>query len=460
MRQEIDAIYVKKFIENHAKYAFDEDAQKLIKSLPIIICDIEEVSFRNEGFFVFKDLVFSVNDDFEIYDCFGVDFPVPCPVLAQLPASWVRSENFPWLLLGGDNRFALDFDFWGFLDHFLINLDQKPEDVLDQHGRQLYRSNSLVQAQLHQVPVLNIALFAILSFAKGWGSVAIVENPSDHILPPLLMLSHDCDQLRGNDFYTQSVRLFRFFKGIFTLQKNCYLQLKYILLNFIRPTKYYFNDALYMRDLERNLGFKSIFYLLNGKGGRYGARSGSGLIKRFINEFDDDSEVGIHYNYDYSQNALLLNEQLEELNHLVGASFCSGRAHYLTLDFEKSFSTIQGCGIRLDESVGYATDNAFRVGFAGAYVINTSAGIAPLYELPLLFMDANVVTPEGQREMSEMLSKIERVGGVVTFLFHPGLANNPEFPEFLGIYERYLEYFSNNKYRSVKPKTLVALLDK
>ena len=457
----IDESYIRKLISDHAKISFDACAQHLLQELSIIVCHTEEIPASAKGLFIPDNLVFSVDCDFETWDCFGVDFSSPSPILNKLSGQWSRNELFPWLLVekGGD-LVSLDFDFLGFVGHFLVGLDQKDGDKVDVHGRQNYEANTLVRLGLQGVPILNIALFAILSVAKGWKNSCIAVDPSCHVLPPRLVLSHDCDQLRGNDIYTQSIRLFRFFRDAVSLKFSAFRHLKFLALNFVKPTKYYFKDALYMKALEERRGFKSVFYLLNGRGGRFGARSGGSLIGEFVRKLDGNSEVGIHYNYQYSQNLALLEAQLTELNSYVGHGLVGGRAHYLAFDRKMSFKNIQHCGIRLDESVGFSSHSAFRVGYAGAYILEKeSESSKALYELPLLFMDSNVIDPLEKSVVISMLSKVEAVGGVVTFLFHPGLGSNPEFKEFMGEYENYLSYFSENKYRSLLPRDLVELLD-
>ena len=455
----VDTKYIEKLINRHAKYSFNGDGQKLLRDLPIIVCSLGEFLDDVEGLFVFKGLKFNLSEDFKTNDCFGVSFPCPCPVIDQLPSSWARSEDFPWLLVKGERQYALDFDLWGAVVQFLVKFDQKPEDIFDEHGRQDYRSNSLVSIGLHLTPILNIAFFAILAVAKGWQKSKLAENPAHHVLPPMVVLSHDCDQLRGNDFYTQSIRLLRFFKDIVSFKIRSIIHLKFFFLNIMSPSKYYFYDALFMRNLEKKFGFRSVFYFLNGRGGRYGARSGSSLIKPFCDKLDSTSDIGIHYNYMHSQDKNLLMDQISELSLLTGKASEYGRAHYLTFDAPTSFSNIKRLGVRLDESVGYSSKNAFRLGFSGAFEIEVRAKGMPLYELPLLLMDANIISDLGQKEMLDMCSKIELVGGIVTFLFHPGLANNPEFSEFLGVYERSLTYFSNKQYRCILPSELVEMLD-
>ena len=44
------------------------------------------------------------------------------------------------------------------------------------------------------------------------------------------------------------------------------------------PRRFYFDNVTGMIDLERTFGFTSTFYLINGSGGRFGARSGSDIL--------------------------------------------------------------------------------------------------------------------------------------------------------------------------------------
>lgn len=266
----------------------------------------------------------------------------------------------------------------------------------------------------------------------------------------MLVLSHDCDQLRGNDLYTQLVRLVRFAKPLARKSPPAFAQLRHIARNARHPRRWFFDDALAMARLERSFGFRSAFYFLNGAGGRLGARSGSPIVAEFARALPAEVELGVHYTYGYAHDPARLAAQIAELEQLTGRAIRAGRAHYLRFNPESDFAVIEGQGIRVDESLGFASANGYRSGFAGAYRV---AG-HDVVEVPLQFMDSNTVPRGTATDVLAMVRETEAVGGVVTMLFHPGAFDTPEAAELKGLYERYLRHFSERGYRSLLPSEL------
>ena len=57
------------------------------------------------------------------------------------------------------------------------------------------------------------------------------------------------------------------------------------------------DDLLAMVSAETARGFRSINYVLCGKRGRFGARTPSRMIGRYLQEITPDCDIGIHYNH-------------------------------------------------------------------------------------------------------------------------------------------------------------------
>jgi hypothetical protein len=110
--------------------------------------------------------------------------------------------------------------------------------------------------------------------------------------------------------------------------------------------------------------------------------------------------------------------------------------------------------------MGFSNLNAFRVGFAGAFRTwrGIGAGGRPVVEIPLHFMDSNTVPRDDEHDVLRMASRVERVGGIVTMLYHPGAFDTPENAELRGHYLRYLTHFAERGYRSMLPSAVGDLL--
>jgi hypothetical protein len=95
----------------------------------------------------------------------------------------------------------------------------------------------------------------------------------DMIAPPAVVLSHDYDVLNGNDYITQAIRIYRISQPLGRGRLPKFGLLPTIAENFLDPHRYHLKDLLAMMEVEQRFGFRSVLYVLNGTGGRFGARS-------------------------------------------------------------------------------------------------------------------------------------------------------------------------------------------
>lgn len=365
--------------------------------------------------------------------------PPPGDGWSNLPCTatplWYRHEQ--GTLIPAWHIFANLFD--------LLTLREERESPRrDAHGRFTGSMSPRREDNLLEVPAFNEGVAVLVAACRG----LLKENYPGFDLkglvqPPVVVLSHDNDILRGNDVWTQAVRFLRIFQPLLKFKPPRLANFWWILRNTMYPKAYYLENLAGMVDVERMFGYTSSFYFLNGTGGRLGARSGSAIIPEAIRQIPPEWPVGIHYNYDTLLNADRFNSQLTELCRYVGRPIISGRAHYLRFDPEKSFSFLASMGIQCDESLGYSDYVGYRCGIAGPFqpYDHTSGQALPLWEVPLTMIE-NTLLGQYPRDPAKafhnMLYHISRIGGAISLLIHPGLFFNPEFPETRGLYRRLL----------------------
>lgn len=314
----------------------------------------------------------------------------------------------------------------------------------DPHGRFVGSMSPRDAAGLLESPIFNDSVAALVAACVGLQKTGVpqVALAPELVGPPVLVLSHDLDQLRGNDVWTQVVRMSRAVlpRGrAFPQLRNAWLT----LVNAVLPRRYYFDNIVGMIAIERMLGFTSSLYFLNGSGGRFGARSGSGLIRAVATVAPAGWDLGLHYNHDTHLKPQAFAAQRAELEGLLGRGVTAGRAHYLRFDPTRSWRFYVDMGIRADESLGYYDRIGYRAGIAGPFrPYDVGSGQAlPLVEMPMVVMEGALVEqyPADPVEAFERhLRHITVVGGAVSLLFHPGQFHNPEHPETLGLYRRLL----------------------
>jgi hypothetical protein len=336
------------------------------------------------------------------------------------------------------------WNLFGTLFDLLTYGEESRDQRRDGHHRFVGAYSPRREAELLQVPIFNEAVALIVAALAG-----LKENTHPRfelgnlVKPPVAVLSHDCDISYGNDWFTQAIRTLRILLPLKRLRPPHLSNIWWIISNALWPRRFYFDNNPGMMELERAFGFTSTFYLLNGTGGRFGARNGFAPISEIVNCVPSGWEVGMHYNYDTLLEAKKFTDQLNQLKSAGLNKFVSGRAHYLRFDPEKSLSFLSEHGIRVDESSGYPDYIGYRNGIAGvfqAYDANSHKSL-DLWEVPMTVMDSTLVRQYGAESIPEfrrMIFHLSRIGGAMSIIFHPGVFFNPEVPEMLGIYHRML----------------------
>jgi len=342
----------------------------------------------------------------------------------------------------------------------------------EERGAPTDRYNGFVTADSGRVangllerPTVN-ELFALLAAA----AVALHQRREcwfdigDLVLPPLLFLSHDCDNLFGNSMWLQLARAKRLALGTQRRPGPDVRQLTWMMRGWRRPADGFASEIDEFMKIEENYGFWSRFYFLMGKRGRFGARTTRELTRAIVRRIRSPHEVGLHYNHIKWRSQDSLERQIGQLADDGGAPVLTGRAHYLSIDVESSPEMWEAVGLALDESFGSAEVPMFRLGFSGLFrwFSTSMQRELKLVECPLLFMDQAMRTRWPDDPLAGMMNwvrHIGRIGGSISLLFHPGFLSNPEFqpdPEF---YIRILEALRAAKVRQISTKQMLECFD-
>ena len=351
------------------------------------------------------------------------------------------------------------WDILGTMIDLLTMEEERAFGLRDKMGRSVASMSPRQEDGRLQVPFVNNSAAALVDLclrqkhAKDADSMPFAK-------PVTVCLSHDLDQLRGDDFWTQAARLWQFVSPLCRFELPHFPALAGIVYNVLHPRQHFMDDLLAMVAVEQTHGFKSINYVLCGTSGRYGARTPSRFIGRYLQEVELYCDTGIHYNLDTNGRADAFFSQKKEIEALTSCVAVAGRAHYLLMDPQVSFKFWQSQGIEIDESLGYPDAVGYRAGIAGPFQpfdTNTQSGLS-ITSLPLVAMDSAIALQYGadyESAIEDLISHLSVVGGTFSLLFHPGMFANPEHPETLGMYGRILEIFAT--YNAVS-KTPLAIL--
>lgn len=329
--------------------------------------------------------------------------------------------------------------------------EERETSERDTHGRFPTANSPRMRMGLLQVPAFNEAVAVLIAACLG---LILDGRPLLHLegLQPslVLVLSHDCDILMGNDIYTQGVRLLRVFLPLLSTRRPQLRNLRWMLHNALKPKTFYMDDLDRMVQLEAHFGYDSSFYMLNGARGRLKSRTKPCAIFEAGQRIPDGWNIGIHYNYDTFLDGDRFHAQKRSLEKLLGRQITSGRAHYLRFDPETSWVFLKEQGITCDESLGYPDHVGYRCGIGGAFQPFSVSGREKIdmWEIPLVVMEdalANQYPHDPLRGFEDLISHLRCLGGALSILFHPGTFQNPEFPTLAGLYERMLGLASHHK---------------
>jgi peptidoglycan/xylan/chitin deacetylase (PgdA/CDA1 family) len=463
----VEIAFFRQILADHSYFSYSQRGQELFSSEHIRAVPLQQALGSSECCILIPSDISSKppSRPVEMIDLFSVSIPIWDRFDFSLFAGWTKvpSVDCPLFFVNDFGTVVPAWNLFGIVTDLLGFVEERDCVNKDEHNRIPRAHNSLAKAGIDMYPVLNQMFFAVLAAAKGIAEgIGDLVEPGELIRKPVVVFSHDCDQLRGNDFYTQGARMVRAVRPLIRARLPDLRQFRWVLANMVRPNRYYFDDALAMIDLERQYGFRSVFYILNGPGGRYGARTKFEFSKKLIERCPSSWEIGCHYNYWVANEPDRLSDQMEAIVAASGRAVRAGRAHYLAYDSRVSPDRVLSNGIRFDESIGYAECAGFRCGYAGVFrpLNSERSGILNMWELPLVFMDVNTVS-KGRDEptFEKTFSILENTGGVISVLFHPGHCNNPEYPELLGRYHEILRFCHSRGARNFVPSQFVDKLD-
>lgn len=438
--------YLDLVIREHIKRFFSDDALNAFNAVPLNWCTTREAVDPNRpGLYIPIDQAIEIPSKNFWRVQFGDSTLTLCNSLdAPSPIWQLESSKAPMWYLHPCGAVMPAWNLAPTLFELLTLKEERLCSERDIHGRFIGSMSPRDGLGLLETPIFNDSVAALVAACIGIsrnGRPDLILKKGS-VAQPILILSHDLDQLRGNDVWTMGARLLR----SFTSRGGVFRKLQYIwfaIINTVFPLRYYFDNIIGMIEVERMLGFTSSLYILNGTGGRFGARSGVDLIPAVAAVTPKGWDLGLHYNYDTHLDQSKFRAQKLELESILGRNVKAGRAHYLRFNSDLSWCFYDDMGIRADESLGYYDRIGYRAGIAGPfhpYDHRTGQAVS-LIEIPLVMMDSTLVEQYSDDPVSafEMhLRHLSEVGGAVSLLFHPGQFNNPEYPEMLGLYRRLL----------------------
>jgi len=263
-------------------------------------------------------------------------------------------------------------------------------------------------------------------------------------------LSHDIDSVNGAILED----------GFNVLKKGRIDQFFQMLLNVAITKPDWLNMDKIMK-IESEYDCKSVFFWIVNKG-RINQREKnadylfrSKKIQREFNAIEQNGfENGIHKS--------ISNETFEDEFIKYGQRPISNRYHYLKYTLPKAYHEIQGAGLKLDASLGFAEEIGFRNSYGLPFNPFDFKNRKPFsfVEVPLHIMDRtffqykkmNVKLAES--EIIEFFEK-NREHCVLSVLWHNNFFTNYKFKGYLDLYKKILGYIKENNFTTISQEEII-----
>jgi hypothetical protein len=273
------------------------------------------------------------------------------------------------------------------------------------------------------------------------------------------ILSHDIDSI---DLYTLHFIAYKL-KEILGLKPsrlstsaNVKLLVRAIAkhLGIIRNDNPHWNFS-FMRQLERDHGFRSVFYFLD-QGVRHSDAYYSFSESRMINLFqflrEERCEIGLHGTVESITDEEKMRQSLSKLAHSSQASITGIRQHRLLWKHPTTAIIQKAVGLKYDTTLGFAAHEGFRNSYCWPFKLYDfkNDGMIDLWEFPLNIMDVTLFayrnyTPEMALKKSKaIISEVKKFGGLLSILWHNSFFDEETYPGVTNFYNTLLQEVAKN----------------
>ncbi|NIJ44097.1 hypothetical protein FHR24_000536 [Wenyingzhuangia heitensis] len=196
--------------------------------------------------------------------------------------------------------------------------------------------------------------------------------------------------------------------------------------SYLKTQKDVYDTYDFIESVSKNIKTHYFFLLGNKSEFDSSVKHTRKCLKKLIQQKAKNHSVGIHPSYVSNQKPELISKEIKRLEKLVGNKITSSRQHFLKLEFPKTYENLIKNGVRVDYSMGFASQVGFRAGICNAY---------PFYNLktetqesfwivPFQVMDGTLnqylqLSPnKAIDEIKELIDQVKKVDGLFVSLWH------------------------------------------
>jgi hypothetical protein len=184
----------------------------------------------------------------------------------------------------------------------------------------------------------------------------------------------------------------------------------------------------YIDQVEKNFGFRSVFFFLVGDYNRYDTSISirSLAFRNLIKSIAVDHKVGIHPSVSSHKNIAILKKEVYRLAGVLESQVIKSRQHFLAFELPTTFLRLLQLGISEDYSMGYASHVGFRAGICSPYRFynlledkETDLVVYPFEVMDVTLQQYLRLNPdEAIEKIRELMDKVKKVNGTFISLWH------------------------------------------
>jgi hypothetical protein len=288
------------------------------------------------------------------------------------------------------------------------------------------------------------------------------------------MLTHDVDRVDAYNYYNVGY-IFKQLIGLSTPDYNKIKTLKVFISSFyhfinIFSKKNPFWSFEFLRQVEKDNNFKSVFYFLKNEGkldARYSIRE-----KRIINLLgylsEEGCEIGLHGTMNSALHFESMNNALKELKQVTQREIIGCRQHFLKFHLPETMLIQEKCNIKYDSTLCFAEHDGFRNSYCLPFKLYhfDENRMMDVWEIPLNTME---VTLFGYRKLSfkeandsviQLISEIKKFNGIFTLLWHNCFYDENKYKGIRYFYEQLIFNIRKEMPENVLGKELVVTLNR
>lgn len=359
-----------------------------------------------------------------------------------------NTHGFPAILRTYSKSSNLDFDIFSAVFYFASRYEEYLPYIQDIHGRfRAENSFAYVNGFLDK-PIINIWIKHLESKLKTFYPDLKPDNPKYYKFINTIDVDSAYSVLEKSWLRIGWGIARDLFKGDFS---ELIFKIKVLRRKNMDP----FDTFNYLFSLINRYNFKTIFFILFGRFGKYDKNISpeNKKFQQLIKSLCDFAKVGIHPSYASYDEPELLNNQLKKLKGVIHKPIFRSRFHYLRFSLPQSFRKLIDNKITEDFSMGYSTCTGFRAGISSSYNFydleydyETKLRIYPFVVMDTALKNGlKLNSQESINHIRNLIDEVAKVEGCFISIWHnESLSDRYDWKGWREVYESMIDYASKH----------------